>query len=219
MQAAIRDTLVLPNSESIGIRWMLAEKDDWVPRNVAPFIWIHQESGNETSNPIDANNLTSGGSKASASARTSSDGPELKQHKSKNSESRQDPARKSDSLTLSSISSFSASLRNSKSLEELSKPLLESGQQQETSDSKDNSMPSIESDHEASEEKMEDVSVCSSPSNSVTMDRSISSFQQDDSKPKKIGKRERMLDLRKKMSEKFEEKKRHIVEKMRASEK
>jgi hypothetical protein len=51
------------------------------------------------------------------------------------------------------------------------------------------------------------------------MDRSISSFQQDDSKPKKIGKRERMLDLRKKMSEKFEEKKRHIVEKMRASEK
>jgi hypothetical protein len=219
MQAAIRDTLVLPNSESIGIRWMLAEKDDWVPRNVAPFIWIHQESGNETSNPIDANSLTSGGSKVSASARTSSDGPELKQHKSKNSESRQDPARKSDSLTLSSISSFSASLRNSKSLEELSKPLLESGQQQETSDSKDNSMPSIESDHEASEEKMEDVSVCSSPSNSVTMDRSISSFQQDDSKPKKIGKRERMLDLRKKMSEKFEEKKRHIVEKMRASEK
>jgi hypothetical protein len=167
MQAAIRDTLVLPNSESIGIRWMLAEKDDWVPRNVAPFIWIHQESGNETSNPIDANSLTSGGSKVSASARTSSDGPELKQHKSKNSESRQDPARKSDSLTLSSISSFSASLRNSKSLEELSKPLLESGQQQETSDSKDNSMPSIESDHEASEEKMEDVSVCSSPSNSV----------------------------------------------------
>jgi hypothetical protein len=222
MQAAIRDTLVLPNSESIGIRWMLAEKDDWVPRNVAPFIWIHQDSGNETSNPIDANNLTSGGSKASASARTSSDGPELKQQKSKNSESRQDPARKSDSLTLSSISSFSASssLRNSKSLEELSKPLLESGQQQETSDSKDNSMPSIESDHEASEEKMEDVSVCSSPSNSVAaMDRSISSVQQDDSKPKKIGKRERMLDLRKKMSEKFEEKKRHIVEKMRASEK
>ncbi|WJX66817.1 hypothetical protein P8452_51330 [Trifolium repens] len=219
LKAAIRDTLVLPNSESIGIRWMLAEKDDWVPRNVAPFIWIHQESGNETSNPIDANSLTSGGSKVSASARTSSDGPELKQHKSKNSESRQDPARKSDSLTLSSISSFSASLRNSKSLEELSKPLLESGQQQETSDSKDNSMPSIESDHEASEEKMEDVSVCSSPSNSVTMDRSISSFQQDDSKPKKIGKRERMLDLRKKMSEKFEEKKRHIVEKMRASEK
>jgi hypothetical protein len=220
MQAAIRDTLVLPNSESIGIRWMLAEKDDWVPRNVAPFIWIHQDSGNETSNPIDANSLTSGGSKVSASARTSSDGPELKQHKSKNSESRQDPARKSDSLTLSSISSFSASLRNSKSLEELSKPLLESGQQQETSDSKDNSMPSIESDHEASEEKMEDVSVCSSPSNSVAaMDRSISSVQQDDSKPKKIGKRERMLDLRKKMSEKFEEKKRHIVEKMRASEK
>ncbi|CAJ2667023.1 unnamed protein product [Trifolium pratense] len=219
LKAAIRDTLVFPNSESIGIRWMLAEKDDWVPRNVAPFIWINQDSGNETSYPIDANNQTSGGSKASA--RIESDGPELKRQKSKYSESRQDPARKSDSLTLSSISSFSAALRNSKSLEELSKPLLESGQQQETSDSKENSMPSIESDYEASVEKMEDVSVCSSPSNSVAiMDRSISPVQRDDSKPpKKIGKRERMLDLRKKMSEKFEEKKRHIVEKMRASEK
>ncbi|XP_073220629.1 uncharacterized protein [Cicer arietinum] len=42
-QAAIWDTLVLPNSESISIPWMLAEKDDWVPRQVAPFIWINPE--------------------------------------------------------------------------------------------------------------------------------------------------------------------------------
>jgi hypothetical protein len=42
-KAAIRDTMVLPNCECIGIPWMLAEKDDWVPREVAPFIWINKE--------------------------------------------------------------------------------------------------------------------------------------------------------------------------------
>lgn len=186
---------------------MLAEKDDWVPRNVAPFIWINQESGNEISNPIDTNNQTSGGVKASA--KTSGDSPEPKLKKLFCSESRQDPARKSDSQAFPSSFSFSAAIRNSKSFDELSKPLLESGQQQETSDLKDLSMPSLESDHEASEEKTDDVSVSSSPLNSAVMDRSVSSTssaqQDDDSKPKKIGTRERLLDFRKKVSEKVEE--------------
>lgn len=227
LQAAIRDTLVLPNSENISIQWMLAEKDDWVPRSVAPFIWIHPESGNETSNSIDTvGKAHPTDTSNEASARTSTDGPDLKQHKFRKSD-----ARKSDSLALSSISSLSAALRNSKSLEEFTNPLLESGQQEETSDLKDLCTPLLESGRdEASEEKMDDVSVCSSPSNSVVLDRSVSPSsspsQQDDSKPKKIGRRERMFDLRRKMSEKFEEKKRnieekgrHIVEKMRASEK
>lgn len=224
-QAAIRDTLVLPNSENISIEWMLAEKDDWVPRSVAPFIWIHPESGNETSNSIDTvGKAHSTDTSNETSARTSTDGPELKQQKFWKSDSR-----KSDSPTVSSISSISAALRNSKSLEEFRKPLLESGQQEETSDLKDLCTPLLESgSNEASEEKTDDVSVCSSPSNSVVPDRSTSpsSIQQDDSKPKKIGKREKMFDLRRKMSEKFEEKKRnieekgrHIVEKMRVSEK
>ncbi|KAL3629003.1 hypothetical protein CASFOL_028049 [Castilleja foliolosa] len=38
-KAGIRETLVLPNRESVAIPWMLAEKDDWVPRNAAPFMW------------------------------------------------------------------------------------------------------------------------------------------------------------------------------------
>jgi len=186
---------------------MLAEKDDWVPRNVAPFIWINQESGNETSNPIDTNNQTSGGVKASA--KTSGDGPEPKQQKPKSSESRQDPARKSDSHVLPSSFSFSAAIRNSKSFGELSKPLIESSQQQATSDLKDLSTPSLDSDHEAREEKTDDVSVSSSPSNSAVMDRSISSTssaQQDDSKPKKIGRRERFFDFGKKVNVKVSEK-------------
>ncbi|XP_076955151.1 uncharacterized protein LOC143629888 [Bidens hawaiensis] len=38
-KAAIRDTMVLPNSESVTIPFMLAEKNDWVPQKTAPFIW------------------------------------------------------------------------------------------------------------------------------------------------------------------------------------
>ncbi|RRT54101.1 hypothetical protein BHE74_00034237, partial [Ensete ventricosum] len=43
-KAAIRDSLVLPNCETICIPWMLAEKDDWVPRKAAPFMWINNEN-------------------------------------------------------------------------------------------------------------------------------------------------------------------------------
>ncbi|GMJ14306.1 hypothetical protein like AT1G17820 [Hibiscus trionum] len=41
-KAAIRETMVLPNCESAYIPWMLAEKDDWIPRNVAPYIWLQE---------------------------------------------------------------------------------------------------------------------------------------------------------------------------------
>lgn len=212
MQAAIRDTLVLPNSENISIPWMLAEKDDWVPRNVAPFIWINQESGNETPTSIDTNIQPS--SRVKANARSLSDVPELKQQKLKSTESSQEPARKSDSQALILSSSSSSILRNSKSLEELAKPLLENEQPQGTSALKDLSVPSLQNDintHEASE----DISVSEAPLINVVTDKSNTSIESDDLKPKKIGRREKMLDLRKKMSEKFEEKKRHIVEKMR----
>ncbi|GAB4842659.1 hypothetical protein Ancab_012632 [Ancistrocladus abbreviatus] len=43
-KAFIRETLVLPNCESVCIPWMAAEKDDWVPRNVAPFVWRIREA-------------------------------------------------------------------------------------------------------------------------------------------------------------------------------
>ncbi|TKY44975.1 Testis-expressed sequence 2 protein [Spatholobus suberectus] len=216
LKAAIRETLVLPNCESICIPWMLAEKDDWVPRNVAPFIWIHQESGDETSTSTDTNNQPSGGLKASA--RTLSDGPELKQHKPpKSTKSSQEPARKSDSLALTPSSSSSITLRSSKSLEELTTPLLENDKPQETRDLQELRTTSLQNDntHEASEEKMGDISVSESPPRNVVMDKQYSSIEQDDSRPRKIGRREKMLDLKKKMSEKFEEKKRHIEEKSR----
>ncbi|KAF6153437.1 hypothetical protein GIB67_003627 [Kingdonia uniflora] len=44
-KTAIRDTIVFPNFDSVYIPWMVAEKDDWVPRKIAPFIWVRQEAG------------------------------------------------------------------------------------------------------------------------------------------------------------------------------
>ncbi|RDY03233.1 Testis-expressed protein 2 [Mucuna pruriens] len=223
LKASIRETLVLPNCESICIPWMLAEKEDWVPRNIAPFIWSHQDSGNETSTSINTNNQPCGGFKASA--RTSSDDPELKQHKPpKCTKSIQEPARKSDSLTLPPSSSSTITLRSSKSLDQLTIPLLEVDKPEETRDLKDLRTISLQIDNtrEAREEKLGNVSVSESPPRNVVMDKQYSSIEQDDSRPRKIGKRERILDLKKRVSEKFEEKKRnievrgrHIVEKMR----
>ncbi|XP_027358420.1 uncharacterized protein LOC113867350 isoform X1 [Abrus precatorius] len=211
LKAAIRETLVFPNCESICISWMQAEKDDWVPRNIAPFIWIHQESGNETSTSVDASNQPSGGLKASS--RTSSDGSEIKLPKLKSS---QEPARKSDSLALPLSSSSTLTLRSSKSLEELTTPLLENEKPQGSRDLKELRTPSIQNNntHEASEEVV-DIAGSESPSRNVVMDKQYSSMEQDDSRPRKIGRREKMLDLKKRMSEKFEEKKRHIEEKGR----
>ncbi|KAL2999170.1 hypothetical protein AAZX31_09G145300 [Glycine max] len=207
LKAAIRETLVLPNCESICIPWMLAEKDDWVPRNVAPFIWIHPESGNEISTSVDTNNQPCGGLKASART-LSGDGPELKQHKPpKCTKSSQEPARKSDSVALPPISSSSVTLRSSKSSEELTRPLLENDKPQETRDLQELRTTSLQNDNtnEASEEKMGDISVSESPPRNVVMDKQYSSIEQDDSRPRKIGKRERILDLKKRMSEKLEE--------------
>ena len=53
-QVAIRETMVLPNCESACIPWMLAEKDDWVPRKVAPFIWLNREAVADNSNVREA---------------------------------------------------------------------------------------------------------------------------------------------------------------------
>ena len=43
VQASLRDTLVLPNCESISMPWMVSEKDDWVPVKDGPYIWLNHE--------------------------------------------------------------------------------------------------------------------------------------------------------------------------------
>ncbi|KAL4317429.1 hypothetical protein AHAS_Ahas15G0384200 [Arachis hypogaea] len=123
-------------------------KENWIPRTVAPYMWVKQECGHDTSASND-------------SARIS----------------------------------------------------VEAYIMQETEDLKELPASSIENENrdETREEKTEDITVYQPQTlYSLLMDKQVSPSEQ-----KKIGKREKMFDLRKRMSEKLEEKRRHFVEKMR----
>ncbi|KAJ7970114.1 testis-expressed sequence 2 protein-like [Quillaja saponaria] len=201
LKAAIQETLVLPNCESISIPWMLAENDDWIPWNVAPFIWLNQETGNDSSTSRDVSLLQPGEAKTRTEATmgTSSHGLECKQQNQNFAEFSQEPPKKSsDSAGLPSGSTNSLE-RSINFMEELQTPLLQNDEPCET----------------AKQNKM-DISDCRSLSGSVTtLEKQNHTTEEDDARPKRMGRRERMLDLRKKMGEKFEEKRRHIEEKSR----
>ena len=124
LQAAIRETLVLPNCEGISIPWMLAEKDDWVPRKVAPFIWVRQESSDST-------------------VRTASDSQpgELKTKGSKQEEDHKNAknvvSQQADESSSSSQSDSAPSVSNYRSLnsnaiEDLKLPLLQGDEKQDS---------------------------------------------------------------------------------------
>ncbi|XXG60462.1 hypothetical protein AAC387_Pa04g2366 [Persea americana] len=123
-KAAIRETLVLPNCEGISIPWMLAEKDDWVPRKVAPFIWVRQESSDST-------------------VRTASDSQpgELKTKGSKQEEDHKNAknvvSQQADESSSSSQSDSAPSVSNYRSLnsnaiEDLKLPLLQGDEKQDS---------------------------------------------------------------------------------------
>ncbi|XP_066375886.1 uncharacterized protein [Miscanthus floridulus] len=43
IKASVHQSLVMPNCESFPISWMISDTDDWVPRRIAPFIWLNRE--------------------------------------------------------------------------------------------------------------------------------------------------------------------------------
>lgn len=199
LQAAIRETLVLPNCESISIPWMTGEKDDWVPQKVAPFIWVRQESGESTGRA--ASNSQPGEVKTKANTNKGSKQDE-DHEKGKNSLFTQhssiqqavEPVSFSESSSTQSVSNDQS--LNGNAIEDLKVPLLHSDETQDSC---------VTSRAESTE---------------LTVGRMVSVAEEqiladEDSKPKKIGRRARMMDLGKKMGEKLEEKRRHIEEKGR----
>lgn len=217
MQRAVLENIVLPNCENICIPWMLAEKEDWVPSNVAPFIWINQELRNETSTSSNTNKQSSGGveARSKASASTSTNGQANKHQKPKKSESSQESTSKSsDSLALPTSSSGSHTLESSSRLEELTIPLLENEQPQDTKGLKE---PLLQNDNqlETSENNENNSEILSPHGGMVVVEKQNHTFNHEDGLPKKMGRKERMLGLGKKMGEKLEEKRRHIEEKSR----
>lgn len=212
LQIGIRENLVLPNFECVTIPFMQAEKDDWVPFNAAPFIWPNHTS------EVEAPNLMGD------SPRTSTD----HQQKPKSAALNQEPANKSMNIQGAPSSSF----RKAGSVEELTTLLedeetvdlkepvfssIEKLKPQETKDLSELRLPLLQNvmSQDILLQKMEEGSSSSiTPGMSDVLLERQDTF--DETLLKKMGKKEKMNVLRRKMSEKFEKKKRHIEEKSKS---
>lgn len=200
LQAAIRDTLVLPNCESVCIPWMLAEKDDWVPRNVAPFIWINQEAVTDpnTMRDVPSSQPVEVKTKNESIRGTTKDNPESKHEKPKSSEYVKKPVSE-PSDALSSLNSDDLSTLRSRSLYESQTALLRNGEPQETCQSSRGENPD-----------------CQSLSGSeVTAEEQNHAVEEYDTRSKRMDRKARIRSLGKKMGEKLEEKRRNFEEKGR----
>uniref|UniRef100_A0A1D1Z7G6 Testis-expressed sequence 2 protein n=1 Tax=Anthurium amnicola TaxID=1678845 RepID=A0A1D1Z7G6_9ARAE len=202
-KAGIQESLVLPNCESICIPWMLAEKDDWVPRNVAPLIWVRHEVADL---PVDdASNFQSGESiiklDSAKGTQVSSvsvlqDDVEKRRGFIYSQPTHPEPVQEVAFPCSAPVTSASSDQTTGNNVEDLKKPLL-----------RDEDIHDSCSSSEAA-----------SPDNLlgtiVPVEQKTTAFE-DDTKSKRMGRRARMLDLGKKMGEKLEEKRRHIEERGR----
>ncbi|CAN7087808.1 unnamed protein product [Brassica oleracea var. botrytis] len=184
----IREVMVLPNCESVTIPGMIAEKDDWVQRSVAPFMWLNQDSSSDHDSFEAAEGKAKGEKPTNGEQTKKTTNVPQKARVEEEPEAAQPPA----NLTAHIVES-------DRSLEELKTPLLESNEKLETVARGGN------------DGEIVPVSVQPPPSRYIVPNEEVdSSF-----KGKKMGTRERMFDFRKKVGEKFEEKKRHMEERSR----
>ncbi|GKV05400.1 hypothetical protein SLEP1_g17418 [Rubroshorea leprosula] len=215
MQAAIRETMVLPNCESVSLPWMFAEKDDWVTRRIAPFIWHNQEAVSDHTSSSEAFSSQLLEAKSSETSKVSArDYPESKHQLPKKAENfKQSTGDASKHQLPKKAASFSqptgdtmpssstvTSIRCSKSFQELRTHLLASNEMREAHNKNIEETPASQSPYRSS---------------SIQLGKQNSTIEDSDLRPKKMGRRARMLDLGRKMGEKLEEKRRHIEEKSR----
>lgn len=199
LQTAIRETLVLPNCESIFIPWMVAEKDDWVPQKVAPFIWVRQESSDSTGR--NAANSQLGETKTKSNIIKASKQDEGNGILKEAVHTQPPPSEPVSPSVSSSQSGPIASVSNDQSLnsndgEGLKAPLLISDEMQENSD-----IPG----------RVESPECLVLPAVPLAEQVPVN----EDLKPKRIWRKAKIMDLGKKMGEQLEEKRRHIEEKGR----
>ncbi|XP_006848627.2 testis-expressed protein 2 isoform X1 [Amborella trichopoda] len=196
IKAGLHETLVLPNCESVCIPWMLADKDDWVPKKAAPFTWVHQEVGEPNgSNRYEHHPVGVIRPRAEAEHEIN--------HSTDSSLRPKDapyPTQPTDEVSFSMgaampPSSSSQSMHSHGRLEDLKLPLL------------------------TSEEEMETKSIDRSETSDSTQaailrgDEHRINYAAENDKSKSVGRRARMMDFSKKMGEKLEEKRRHLEEK------
>lgn len=201
MQAAIRDSLVLPNCENLCIPWMIAETDDWVPSKVAPFLWTHNENADITEPESSVPQATEDKLKVDngIKIKDSSDDRIEKVKDVIHVEQTSQPTTPASSSTAidgqtgSATSSIQSSCDDMNA--DLKAPLLtdepEKSSIQRNTDSPTVSMP-----------------------RSLVLPNDHLSAEHDD-KPRKTSRRARMMDFGKRVGDKLEEKRRHIEEKGR----
>ncbi|KAK8485229.1 hypothetical protein V6N11_021398 [Hibiscus sabdariffa] len=193
-KAAIRDTMVLPNCESACIPWMLAEKDDWIPRNVAPYVWLKEGGSDKREAPPQVTESKANGN----SGNTSNCDLESK------SLFRASTVDSTARLSTTSLPVFSSC------------PSYSSLHALETT-----SHPTIDELHEARPLDLEGTSNLPSAYSRSMRELGSQGEGSDDnsSQGPKTGRRAKLRDLRKRIGEKFGEKKRHMVERMKSKEK
>lgn len=201
MQASIKDSLVLPNCESICIPWMIAEKDDWVPSKAAPFLWTNNENADITEPESSVPRATEEKLKVDSGIKIkdSSDDRIEKvkdvMHDGQTSQATT-PASSSTAIgdqTGSATSSIQSSYDAMNA--DLKAPLL-TGEPDKNSIQRNTDSPT------------------GSMSRSLVLPNDHLSAEDDD-KPKKTSRRARMMDFGKRVGDKLEEKRRHIEEKGR----
>ncbi|KAJ8559728.1 hypothetical protein K7X08_003786 [Anisodus acutangulus] len=240
-KSAIRETLVLPNCESVCIPCMLAEKDDWVPRQVAPFIWLNREDAGNNSNrqeapssqPADPTRVTEvdrGGTNGNAESKTENPGKTgwtTQQSKSLDPHALLSvPMHSPDRSTTSNAESKQEKTRKagwsalqSKSLDphaSLSVPIAQPSTNNQPLEELKAPLLEHEEQQEDHLRSIEENVECKSPSRQLVLHEEKNQINgEDDTKSTRIGRKARMLGLGKKVGEKLEERARHIEEKGR----
>ncbi|KAK4370781.1 hypothetical protein RND71_010256 [Anisodus tanguticus] len=240
-KSAIRETLVLPNCESVCIPCMLAEKDDWVPQQVAPFIWRNREAAGNNDNrqeapssqPVDPTRVTEvdrGGTNGNAESKTENPGKigwTTQQSKSLDPHALLSvPMHSPDRSTTSNAKSKQEKTRKagwsalqSKSLDPhacLSVPIAQPSTNNQPLEELKAPLLTHEEQQEGHLRSIEENIECKSPSRQLVLHEEKNQINgEDDTKSTRIGKKARMLGLGKKMGEKLEERARHIEEKGR----
>lgn len=207
IKASLHQSLVLPNCESFSMSWMLSEKDDWVPRKVAPFIWLNREPSETASQNADTGMLQPDDI---ATLKVSAD------HKASKSSP---PSPPNDGELLKNTISFHGP--NQVPITEASTSSRSSSLPSETEPSNKLMMPLLRTTGQFEENSSEDAASTSLqalavvPIGKQSSSPSASPWEYDTRR--KGGKRALVMGLGRRMSGKLEEKTRHIVEKIKES--
>ncbi|KAF5730410.1 hypothetical protein HS088_TW20G00783 [Tripterygium wilfordii] len=185
-KAAIQETMVLPHCENLSIPWMLAEMDDWVPRKAAPFMWLNQEAVSDHT-----------------------------AHEAFSSLQPVESETKNETSRGTSTDHGESKLKKEKNVDCLQQPTIDS------SNASGSSLSSRKGDSKFLQlktplfvgDKTEEM--CEENIGETSSENQDYIIEEDDLRPKKIGRKARMLDLGKKMGEKLGEKRRHLEEKSR----